>query len=172
MNKKLFAIILLFSVANFQCKKENKNEIDVSAITQTDALGNQTGNPDNTDWTKDNTWTNAEMNLFEAPTLSQLANTGTVTISVFPAYPNPVSSVFMLYFNTSGATLLEMVITDKSLTVKDRHFYMTHADVNFLATKLDETQYDNNTNYRIYYAFYSLAGGQYFKGHGDIKVTR
>lgn len=172
MNKKLLVTILLFSLMNTQCKKETKNEIDLSAITQTDALGNLTGQPDNTDWTKDNTWTSAEIKLFETPASSQLANTETATISVAPAFPNPINSVFMLYFNTSAVTLLQIVITDKYLTVKDRHYFLTQTGVNSLQLKLDEMQYANNATYRVYYGFYSLAGGQYFKGHGDVKVSR
>jgi hypothetical protein len=40
MTKKLVDVILLFSLMNVQYKKGNRNEIDVSAITRTDALGN------------------------------------------------------------------------------------------------------------------------------------
>src|SRR5450432_2759857 len=151
MNKKLIALILLFSLGNVRCKKDDKTEIDVSQITQTDVSGNNTGTMDNTDWTKDNTWTDAEINLFETPTSSELASTETAVVANSVAYPNPITTTVMLYFNTSKVTLLQMVITDKFLTIKDRHYYTSHPGANLIQLKLDEAAYSNNTNYRVYY---------------------
>ena len=92
--------MLLFSLGNVHCKKDKKAEIDVSQITQTDALGNNTGTIDNTDCTSDNTWTDAEIKLFEIPASSQLVNTETAVISNSLAYPNPMATTVILYFNT------------------------------------------------------------------------
>ncbi|MEO7119878.1 MAG: hypothetical protein ABIY62_02210 [Ginsengibacter sp.] len=30
----------------------------------------------------------------------------------------------------------------------------------------------NNTTYRLYYGIYSLSNGLFYKGHGDIKISR
>ena len=168
MNKKVLTYILLFTLINTQCNKDNNGIINVSSITETDVLGNSTGHIDNTDWTKDNNWTSSESKLFESPTADQLANTQTSTISV-AAYPNPVGPALMFYFNSSGITLAQIVITDKFLTIKERHYYLGHTGSNFLQINPDQTKYANNTNYRVYYSFYSLADGQYYKGHARRK---
>ena len=169
---KIVALLLLMSILSVQCKKEHKAAIDVFGITETDLLGNSTGNVDNTDWIKDNVWTDDEMKLFETPTSSQLAGTETATISAGLAYPNPAGPVFTLYFNASATTLLEIVITDKFLTVKFRHFVSMNMGGNTFKILLDPGVFENNTNYRVYYAFYSAADGQFYKGHGDIKISR
>ncbi|MEO9032113.1 MAG: hypothetical protein ABI285_02655 [Ginsengibacter sp.] len=178
MNRLLFqsknkiVLLFLFALINCHCHKQNSPVIDVSSVSATDVVGNLVGSIDKTDWTKDSNWTPSENNLFEQPGADQLTNTQTSTVSVGPAFPNPFGSTFMFNFQSSGVTLLQLVITDKFLSVKERHYYLSKTGTNFLQLKLDETKYANNNNYRVYYSFYSLADGVYFKGHGDIKISR
>ncbi len=176
MKIKIIAIIICVGLFNFSCKKEDKNDskrkIDVSAITERDFLGNNTGTVDNTDWTADDYWISDEATLFELPSSSQLAGTKKAAdINIF-AYPNPVGSTVIIYFNATDVTLLQIVITDDVLSVKDRYFFTTKAGSNPLQINFDPAKYANKTNYRVYYSFYSQADGLYFKGHGDIRISR
>lgn len=172
MPKIILRLSLFFLILNIQCKKNNdKPTIDVSQITITDALGNILSQ-DNTDWTKDNNWTTEEEALFQTPTAAQLANTQTATVSLFPAYPNPASSQQSIVIATSKTTLLQIVITDNMLSVKQRFFVNTSNTTQAISYLFDSLIFSNNTNYRLYYGFYSLSDGLFYKGHGDIKISR
>ncbi|MEO6672518.1 MAG: hypothetical protein ABIN93_03735 [Ginsengibacter sp.] len=173
MNLKLFAFIFFMCMANMSCKKkENKPKIDVSAITETDAFGNDVGTIDNTDWTKDVNWAGEELNLFQPPTAVQNANSEKADVITIFEFPNPLTSTVMFYANTSKVTFAELVITDNMLYVIDRFLFATKACVNAFQLQLEQAKYSNNTNYRLYYAFYTQADGIYFKGHGDLRITR
>lgn len=172
MTKTIFLISFLVLTLNIQCKKkEDKPAIDVSQITTTDALGNILS-MDNTDWTKDDNWTTQEEALFQTPTAEQLANTETAVISLLPAYPNPVSHEQFIVITTSKITLLQIVITDNKLAIKQRFFFTTPSTTQSITYLFDSSIFSNNTNYRLYYGFYSLADGLFYKGHGDIQVSR
>ena len=178
MTKKLIGILLLSYVVNIQCKKETHSEnnfvakIDVSQITETDLSGNIMAHVDNTDWTEDNTWTSEEYDLFQTPSSSQLTNSETAAVAIYPAFPNPLAQAFMFSYNTSKVTLIQIVLTDNTLSAKDRYFFNTKVGYNLLEFNLDDSKYLNNTNCRMYYGFYSSTGELYFKGHGDIKIKR
>jgi len=162
---------MFFALMNATCKKSDPPfEVDVSGITETDSFGNLMGHVDNTDWTRDNNWSTFELNLFETPTSAQLAGTQTADIVLYPVYPNPLALTVGFSFNTSKVTLLQLVITDNLLNIKYRTYLTTQAGSNNLRVGLDANNYTNNTNYRLYYCFYSLADGQYFKGHGDLQL--
>lgn len=172
MTKTILRLILCFSILNIQCKKNNDSPvIDVSQITSTDALGNILSQ-DNTDWTKDNNWTDKEQALFQAPTSAQLVNTETGTVTIFPAYPNPVINQQFLTIKTSTITLLQIVIVDNMLSIKKRYFVLTSGSTLSFAYLFDAAIFTNNTNYRLYYGFYSLSDGLFYKGHGDIRINR
>ncbi len=172
MNKKLIVFAGLFALLNLECTKNKTVALDLSGITQTDAVGNSIGPVDNTDWTQDNTWNSNESNLFDTPTAAQLSGTQTCAVTVGPAFPNPAGSTIMFYFTTSGITLVQMVITDKYLHVQELHYFMSTTGSNFFQLALQQAMYANNTSYRLYYAFYSLADGRFYKGHGDIRISR
>ena len=172
MTKTILKALFLFLILNFQCKKnDNKPTIDVSQITSTDALGNILSQ-DITDWTKDNNWTIEEQGLFQTPTPAQLVNTETATVSLFPAYPNPVSNAQFIGITTSKITLGQIVITDDKLTIKKRFFFNTPSTPQAIAYLFDSSIFSNDTNYRLYYGFYSLSDGLFYKGHGDIRISR
>jgi hypothetical protein len=148
------------------------NTIDVSKYSTTDVVGNSLGQIDNTDWTFDNTWTAAENALMQSPTPTQLLNTENATISLYPSYPNPLVEQFVLSFSTTKSTLLQLVVTDSLLNVKMRNFRTTNIGSNSITFLLAANEYTNNKNYRLYYGFYSLSGGLFYKGHGDVAVRR
>ena len=159
MTKTIFLISFLVLIINIRCKKnEDKPKIDVSQITVTDALGNVLSQ-DNSDWTNDNNWTTEEQALFQTPTSAQLSNTQTAAVSLFPAYPNPVSHVQFIVITTSKVTLLQIVITDNMLSIKQRFFFNTPNTTQAISYLFDSSIFSNKTNYRLYYGFYSLADG-------------
>lgn len=171
MKSKLIGLVLFFTLINTACRKTDPPfEVDVSGITETDIYGNLSGYVDYTDWTRDNSWSAFELNLFETPTAAQLAGTETADIVLYPVYPNPLVLTVGFSFNTNKVTLLQLVITDKLLNIKYRTYLTTQAGSNNLLVGLDATKYINNSNYRLYYCFYSLTDGQFFKGHGDLQL--
>jgi hypothetical protein len=172
-----FSFLLLLNIG---CKKTKEdmvqnvvnNTIDVSKYTTTDVVGNILGSIDNTDWTFDNTWTAAENALMQIPTAAQLQNTETATITLYPSYPNPLVDILRWSFNTTKNTLLQTVVTDSLLNVKLRNFTTTNIGSNSIAILLATNEYTNNKNYRLYYGFYSLNAGLFYKGHGDLAIRR
>lgn len=173
MSRKLIVPFLLISILHLNCKKDSNAKIDVSAITETDNVGNTLSQIDNTDWIIDNMWTTDELALFQTPGSSQLTNMEKAIVSIEPSFPNPSAGGFYFAANISKSTLVQIVITDNMLSVKDR-FFATNKNINFYLLKLnlDASKYPNNTNYRMYYGFYSMADGLYYKGHGDLKINR
>jgi len=169
MNKRF--IYLIFRVFFAGCRKESLNKIDVSGITETDAFGNVKSTVDNTDWTGDTNWTSEESSLFINPPDSLLVNTEATSVSISPASPNPSQGIIGCYLNASKKTMVELVVVDGALSVKDRYFMTLSIGTEF-RLKLDDGKYSNNTNYRVYYGFYSLSHPLYYKGHGDIKISR
>jgi hypothetical protein len=173
-------LIYFLLFLNISCKKTAEgvvqnvvnNTVDVSKYSNTDLTGLSLGLVDNTDWTFDNTWTNAENALMQTPTAAQLLNTETAVITLYPSYPNPLMEVFAWGFKTTKTTLLQTVITDSLLNIKMRNFTTTNVGSNALAFLLAANDYTNNKNYRFYYGFYSLGGGLFYKGHGDLAVRR
>jgi hypothetical protein len=180
MTKNTFCLLLISFLLNLGCKKSTADvvqnvvntSIDVSKYTSTDVVGNSLGQIDNTDWTFDNTWTAAENALMQSPTPTQLLNTENAIILLYPSYPNPLVEQFVLSFSTTKSTLLQLVVTDSLLNVKMRNFKTTNVGSNSIAFLLAANEFANNKNYRLYYGFYSLAAGLYYKGHGDLAVRR
>jgi hypothetical protein len=176
--KKNLTVIFLFSLfVNAKCKKENEilPKIDVSKITPTDITGALTGTADNSDWKVDANWTNEELALFQTPSSEQLSGTETESITVFPAFPNPLNNVFTFVIATSKITCIQLVVTDDRLNVKDRFIFknvLPGSGISLAQIKLDASKYLSNTNYRVYYAFYSVTDGLYQYGHGDIRIQR
>lgn len=93
-------------------------------------------------------------------------------VTIFPAYPNPATNQQFFLTKTSTITLLEIVFTDNRLSVKKRFFVLTSDSTSSIAYLFDPAIFSNNSNYRIYYGFYSLADGLFYKGHGDIRISR
>lgn len=177
MNKNLLIVAILFLSINIQCKKEADilPKIDVSKVTETDEHSIRIGELDNDDW-KQSALTSYELALFQKPDPSQLANARKANITVHAAYPNPTSGTLYYLSNISAFTLLQIVITDNMLNVKDRYFVTplraNDTDIEIVQLKFDSGKYLNNTNYRVYYGYYSLSEGQYFTGYGDVRISR
>jgi hypothetical protein len=175
---KIISAILFVSIFTTNCKKtdapNHAGKIDVTRITETDNLGLVVSQIDKTDWTLDNTWTTEELALFLTPTSTQLANSERATVEIKPGFPNPnSSSLFNFTCSTTKPTFIQIVTVDSMLSIKDIFFLNTTAtglNINTLA--LTSSKYLTNNYCRIYYAFYSQADGLYYKGHGDVKITR
>ena len=172
MKKGIVWIFFLIVISNVQCKKNAARvSIDVSKITSTDMFGNVLSS-DNTDWKTDDQWTNDEQQLFKQPDATALAGTEASALSLFPAYPNPLANQQAMIVKASKPCLLEIVITDNHLEVKKRYTIMVQPPSLDLAYNFDQAIFSNKTNYRLYYAFYSLTDGIFARGHGDIKINR
>jgi hypothetical protein len=179
MEKKYLSFVLVAIIAAYSCGKSNNNpeditnQIDTQSYTSTNLTGNSLGLIDPSDWTRDNIWLPQETVLFQTPTSVQLANTsdsGTVLIS--PAYPNPLNNIFNWVYKSIKASLLQIVITDNQLNIKKRIFIKTLAGNNTISIQMPESEFEQNKNYRLYYAFYTSNNGLYYKGHGDLAVRR
>jgi hypothetical protein len=179
MKKETLVNLFLVILFLYSCGKaspvpdEITNQVDTQSISNTDLTGFSLGQVDPTDWTFDNNWMATETVLFETPTATQLASTAdTGTVSIFVAYPNPLTTVFNWGFKTTKPAFIQIIITDNFLTVKKRISFVTQVGTNNLSIQMPESEFVNNKNYRLYYAFYCANRGLYFKGHGDIAVRR
>lgn len=176
MKKELIILLLLITIFSFSCKKTDSGQtakIDVTVITETDNFGTTLSQIDNSDWTNENTWTNEEFTLLQTPSVAQLGSSEKAIITVWPGFPNPTSGIIIFAANISKPTLVQIVIVDNMLSLKDRYFLAnSNNNLNLFTFSLDASKYSNNTNYRIYYGFYSLTDGLYYKGHGDLKIAR
>jgi len=170
--KGLTTLLLLLLFLNCACNKEGNTSIDVSEITSTDFWATPLGAEDKTDWTSDNIWSDQEKALFVTPPDSLLKDAETAIVSVFPAYSNPTAYLLRLTIQSSKNTVCEVVFTDRNLIFKERFFLKLEKGYPTNLFKLNEATYSNNTNYRLYYGFYSSTNILYYKGHGDIQVKR
>lgn len=180
MSNNLISIFIFLITFLFSCKKEKEStssnnpvaKIDVSNITLTDYAGNIMFYVDTTDWRFDNNWTSEEFALFTKPDSGQLADTKKSSITVHPAYPNPFKNILQLSIFHSKAVFFQLVITDSLLTIKDKFsFKNMNTSNSIFSIKLSDTGYVNSTNYRLYYSFSSETDRNYYKGHGDIKIS-
>lgn len=170
--RKILVCLFLFALVFSHCGKEkiSTREIDVSRYTQTDNIGMVVGTVDETDWTKDSVWTAAESQLFESPPATALAGTTTGSVSVFPAFPNPVSQTFGFAFKAKQEALIQLVVTDNRLVVKDRFSFRADTGSRVVMIRLTNDRYKSKTNYRLYYGFSSATDVLFFKGHGDLRL--
>ena len=163
MKKGLIALVFLIAIFSFSCKKTDSSQtakIDVTVITETDNLGTTLSQIDNSDWTNENTWTNAEFALLQTPSVAQLGNSEKAIVTVRPAFPNPTSGIIIFTANISKPTLVQIVIVDNMFSVKDRYFLTnSNNNLNLFMLNLVASKYSNNTNYRVYYGFYSSIDG-------------
>jgi hypothetical protein len=179
MKTHALSLFLVVCILSLQCGKDEEKEnpppaakIDLSNYTITDITGAIISN-DDTDWWLDDNWTAEEIALFQTPSAEQLANMGKADINIYPAYPNPFATVFDWSFYTTKVTLLQWVITDSLLNVKERNYITSRAGQNTtFRFSPDASKYADQTTYRFYYAFYSQAEGAYARGHGDIRVIK
>lgn len=151
------------------CSKDKKS-IDTSRITPTDSFGSIIGASDETDWTKDNSWTSAEEALFKKPDLNLLVGSATAAITFYPAFPNPCKYSFTVHLSASEPTFIETVVVDANLNVLFRNVQTTTAGQYVFSVNVADPSFRANTNYRVYYAIYNESGLRYYQGHGDISI--
>jgi len=165
-------LLLLALYISFGCKKSDPSRIDVSQITHTDINGNLTSTADNSDWTSDASWSDAETALFVTPPAEQLTNTESGTITLSAGYPNPLATQQLIYVKSSAKAVMELVVTDNMLSIKKRDFINVSVNGYAVSSFYDPAIFSDSVNYRVYYGFYSQANGLFYKGHGDIRISR
>lgn len=152
------------------CQKATPFAIDVSSITNTDAMGNIIGSPDNTDWTMDAEWSEPEKSFFRTDPVD-LTGTSVAAITIQPAYPNPTQTRSVTFqFTASTITFLRIALVDVQLRKQSFYSFLTVAGLNAFHIPFEEAKFPANKNYRFYYSFEAAGSPMYFKGHGDITV--
>ncbi|MBN1599296.1 MAG: hypothetical protein JW894_13460 [Bacteroidales bacterium] len=176
--KKLISLLSV-SFLFFACNKDNDAvKYDFSDITETNAIGEYIGNVDESDWRTDDNWNSAENGLFGLSSASvidsQIMTTDKDNVpvnpiaedQVYPAYPNPSTGIFNIYFSTT-AEEIEIVIVNTSLDIQYKNEFQTHGSI-ILSFSFDG--YEVNHYYRIYYLL-KFNDSIVKKGHGDIMYT-
>lgn len=164
----ILGLLLIFSSVN--CSKEKEFTIDVSRITNTDALGNSNGNTDNTDWGFDANWNETELSLFRSDPVD-MSGAETATITLQPAYPNPASiNGITFQFTASKKTYLRLAVVDEKLNRLAFYSFFADAGLNAFNIPFNIAPFTINKNYRIYYTFNAAGNEMYFKGHGDVAI--
>jgi hypothetical protein len=143
------------------CKKDEDIEtINFGGITETDYAGNIISE-DPTDWQFNDTWSNKEKSLFDAPFLTSCE---TLDPSFyFYAYPNPCNDVVTLSSFGSVEYNISYRIVDKNYNIifsSDEFNSFVHIDLNSYGV--------SNETVRVYYRL------QFdeceLQGHGDIRI--
>ena len=164
----ILGLLLIFSSVN--CSKEKEFTIDVSRITNTDALGNSNGNTDNTDWGFDANWNETELSLFRSDPVD-MSGAETATITLQPAYPNPASiNGITFQFTASKKSYLRLAVVDEKLNRLAFYSFFADAGLNAFNLTFNIPPFTVNKNYRIYYTFNAPGNEMYFKGHGDVAI--
>jgi hypothetical protein len=167
MKRLVQKILFTFSLVLFvlSCKKE---VINAHGITYTDAIGNNIGAVDASDWRFDDSWNSKEQALFN---FADTVNTNGLLQSdnnFAIAYPNPATTVINFHFSSNRSTLVKWVITDEKLNPLLKNYFIISSNYGF-AADLTTGGFSSGEFYRIYYAFYSQGGVLYRRGHGDFK---
>ena len=136
--------------------------IDFSGLTLVDDLGQALSSPDADDWRTNDTWSQAELDLFDGATLPLCGG----SIEASPAFPNPCDNVLGFRF----------VATENSLG----YFRVVDEDFNVLL-KIDSVPYEPGTNFiqmnvsaiqpdtvRLYYRV--IGSTCESRGHEDVLV--
>jgi hypothetical protein len=184
------ALALFFlSLALGACSKDTTAPgIDFGAdngYTIRDSRGILTYAADPTDWTNDAMWNRSETGLFSKYNLpldksSTLANGWNII-----TYPNPISeggrNILLAQFNQLGAAIpagagelrMAYAIVDANYTLQAEADVISSRNSFNIALQYDAAKFHANTLYRIYYVMYDDTNKTvYYKGHGDVKVTR
>jgi hypothetical protein len=187
-----YLVLFSLSLALGACSKNSTPTptIDFGAndgYTIRDSRGMLTYAADPTDWTLDATWNDSETALFAKYNLSltqppALANGWTII-----AYPNPIPvdgrNTVLAEFNQLGVTIptgagagelrMAYTIVDANYTVQAEGD-VSNSNKGFnVVFQYDAAKFRANTLYRIYYVMYNDTNKTvYYKGHGDVKVTR
>jgi hypothetical protein len=171
-HKKWAAWVFLILVNLLACKKE-EDSISFRGITTTDEVGHIL-EEDNTDWTKDVSWSEAEMKLFakeDAFNYSDLGENTTVT-QTSRAFPNPCWKEFQIQFFVDQPSVFKCVIVDNRLNpVQPLNEFKINSEIGLNFNVADRTKFKAGEIYRMYYVFYNKEKKPSYFGHGDIKIT-
>lgn len=169
----LLAVLLIFNVG---CKKDNTNNPSsgsstnfplFTGYTSTDNSGVPMGLTDPTDWINDTNWLPSEENLF--PQYQNLINDfeHDTTIQIYPAYPNPTSSVTFFQLSKESDVRFSFRVVNKNFNT------IASADslyINSFGINTIDIASPTDTMVRIYY-FFERNDSCLYKGHGDIKIN-
>lgn len=175
--KKIFQLSIL-SICFLSCHKNddpvitnniNPHTIAISGITETDALGNITGNIDSTDWKTTDVFSSYIDSLF---LFSDSLNYSHVHVSIvgLSEFPNPVSNYFQIAVQSNDTSVIKYVIVDSTAHIYARGSQLLFADTSNISTfNFSGTNYPSSKLYRVYYKIYSGVNNSFAQGHGDIK---
>jgi hypothetical protein len=167
MKKLLLASLVIFTcfLVIASCEKD---EINAHGITFTDAIGNQNGAVDASDWRFDDNWSSKEQGLFNFADTVNTTGLLQAENNFAIGYPNPASNAINFHFATNKSTMVKWVITDEKLKSILKNYFIFAGNYDF-AIDLTTAEFTPGNYYRIYYAFYSQGGVVYKRGHGDFK---
>jgi len=166
--KKLLFVTPLFVICIFYTASCKKETINAHGITATDAIGNNIGSVDASDWRFDDSWNSKEQSLFNFADTVNTTGLLQAENNFAIAYPNPATTVINFHFATNKYTMVKWVITDEKLNPLVKNYFKFGGNYDF-AVDLTTAGFSPGNYYRIYYAFYSQGGVIYKRGHGDFK---
>jgi hypothetical protein len=170
--KTLFLVLIITLSLLIGCSKDNsepasKDTITISGITARNDIGAPTGTIDETDWTYDSYFpsvVNTLLNFTDTLNYSNaLSGANEIT-----AFPNPSDNNFAFHCTSTNETVIKYIIVDESLNVYAKRT-MNISPGSHVQLILTEHPFQQNTYYRMYYAFYDKNKNVYYKGHGDLK---
>jgi hypothetical protein len=165
-------LLLLTILIFLSCCKKSGIEPGFNKFTPTDANGILLGEADPTDWTRDQSWSAAEKNLFNKPDTFDYADIGAaIQVSVRPAYPNSCRHLFTVPFTFSEPTIAKFALVDNRLRVLSyQEGKWTSQNLETIQFTIDDqNKFKPGKTYRLYYAFYNDKKEMIYFGHGDIK---
>ena len=175
----LKSVLVVVMLSVFACKKKDEDESGSICTPVTDytsiAIINEfaefvTTDPD--DWTEDSQWCESISSLFKTDTLN-LDSTVSDSVHAWAAFPNPADwhQSFSMY--TEGKCIVQFIIVDESLHIKNKYAFSTHHGNNLFQYELlqDSTaHYESGHYYRMYYTAHAQDHLFFYKGHGDILI--
>ena len=165
-----FVFICALCITFSFCNKKTPFTIDVSKITPTDETGSITGGEDNTDWTFDKDWNEAENAFFRTDPVD-LTGMEVADITMLPAYPNPTAvREIKIRFTASAVTYFRIAAVNEQLTKRAFYNFSTVVGLNTFRSPFAEASFSANKNYRLYYSFEAPGRPMYYKGHGDVSI--
>ena len=171
--KKIYVLLLLSIITVYwgSCKKTTVAVVDFSKYTVT---GNecQITSEDSTDWTNDLIWTRQDSSLVAFSDTFSFSDTSAGKISISPACPNPSNGLFICTVTPQRQCKMKLVCVNTSYDILYYNTYLLNSEPITLGFDFrNVTAFHKNTNYRMYYAFYSsLRDSMYYRGHGDFRI--
>ncbi len=167
----IICLLALYSAFIFSCKKTTEQTLDFSQYTQTNSECSVIGTPDSI------SWTNAIFNLQQdTPLLNfadnlYLTDTLAAVINITPPCPDPSNGFFIWHVNSSGPCKLRLVCVDINSDVLYYNAYLLQGGPLEIAFDFrNKSAFQANTNYRMYYGFYTSRDSIFYSGYGDFRI--